>query len=129
MAQWRSGLAPMRAGRCQELRRTPPPDGTEAISGLQTLSRDYVNAAGQVVASDSYFNLSALAYTTAVMGAVGVNFYQTQYAYDSRVQHLLRENGADAEANVFPFGQGDAPRQSGAAVEALSTRFLATPST
>jgi hypothetical protein len=24
------------------------PDGTEAISGLQTLSRDYVNAAGQV---------------------------------------------------------------------------------
>jgi hypothetical protein len=105
------------------------PDGTEAISGLQTLSRAYVDAAGQVVAADSYFNLSGLAYTTAVMGAVGVNFYQTQYAYDSRVQHLLRENGADAEANVFPFGQGDAPRQSGAAVEALSTRFLATPST
>jgi hypothetical protein len=50
-------------------------------------------------------------------------------AFQGRVQHLLRENGADAEANVFPFGQGDAPRQSGAAVEALSTRFLATPST
>jgi RHS repeat-associated protein len=60
------------------------PDGTEAISGLQTLSRDYVNAAGQLVTSDSYFNLSGLTYTTAVMGAVGVNFYQTQIAYDSR---------------------------------------------
>ena len=96
-----------------------PPDGTEVISGLQTLSRAYVNAAGQVVAADSYFNLSGLAYTTAVMGAVGVNFYQTQYAYDSRVQHLLRENGADAEANVFPFGQGDAPRQPGGTVQLI----------
>jgi hypothetical protein len=59
------------------------PDGTEAISGLQTLARDYVNAAGQVVTSDSYFNLSGLTYTAAVMGVVGVNFYQTQYGYDA----------------------------------------------
>jgi RHS repeat-associated protein len=60
------------------------PDGTEAIGGLQTLSRAYVNAAGQTTTVDSYFNLSNLAYTTAVMGTVGVNFYQTQIAYDSR---------------------------------------------
>jgi len=38
-------------------------------------------------------------------------------AFQGRVQHLLRENGANAEANVFQFGQGDAPRQSGRAVE------------
>jgi hypothetical protein len=44
------------------------PDGTEASSGLQTLSRAYVNAAGQTTTVDSYFNLSGLAYTTAVMG-------------------------------------------------------------
>ena len=44
------------------------PDGTEAISGLQTLARAYVNAAGQTVTLDNYFNLSGLAYTTAVMG-------------------------------------------------------------
>ena len=60
------------------------PDGTEAVSGLQTLTRAYTNAAGQTVTVDSYFNLSGLTYTTAVMGTAGVNFYQTQYAYDSR---------------------------------------------
>jgi hypothetical protein len=38
------------------------PDGTEAVSGLQTLSRQYTNAAGQMVASDSYFNLTGLTY-------------------------------------------------------------------
>jgi hypothetical protein len=87
-AKWRNGAAvwrpcvPAAARNCAER----PPDGTEAISGLQTLSRAYVDAAGQVVAADSYFNLSGLAYTTAVMGAVGVNFYQTPYAYDSRVR-------------------------------------------
>jgi len=56
------------------------PDGTEAIANVQSLSRSYVNAAGQVVTQDDYFNLSGLTYTTGVMGA-GVNFYQTQYAY------------------------------------------------
>ena len=33
------------------------PDGTEAVSGVQTLSRTYTNAAGQVVRTDDYFNL------------------------------------------------------------------------
>jgi RHS repeat-associated protein len=60
------------------------PDGTEAVSGLQTLRRSYVNAAGQVTTVDAYFDLSGLTYTTAVMGTAGVNFYQTQYDYDSR---------------------------------------------
>ncbi len=71
------------------------PDGTEAISGLQTLSRQYVNAAGQTVTVDDYFNLSGLAYTTAVMGAVGVNFYQTQYGYDDdgRLDRTQTGNG------------------------------------
>ncbi len=49
------------------------PDGTEASSGLQTLSRAYVNASGQTTTVDSYFNLSGLAYTTAVMRTVGVH--------------------------------------------------------
>lgn len=59
------------------------PDGTEAISGLQTLTRDYTNDAGQVIAEDDYFNLGGLAYSTGVMGTVNVNYYQTQYGYDS----------------------------------------------
>lgn len=60
------------------------PDGTEAISDIQTLERDYVNAAGQVSAVDRYFDLTGLTYTTAVMGTLNVNFYQTQYGYDDR---------------------------------------------
>jgi len=39
--------------------------------------------------------------------------------FQGRLQHLLRENGADAEANVFPFGQGNAPRQPGGTVQLI----------
>ncbi len=47
------------------------------------MTRDYTNAAGQVIAEDAYFNLGGLAYSTGVMGTVNVNYYQTQYGYDS----------------------------------------------
>ncbi|MGH3577849.1 MAG: hypothetical protein ACRDU0_09850, partial [Mycobacterium sp.] len=60
------------------------PDGTEAVSGLQTLERDYRNSAGQSASVDAYFNLASLTYAVTVMGVAGTNFYQTQYAYDSR---------------------------------------------
>jgi RHS repeat-associated protein len=59
------------------------PDGMEAISGLQSLTRDYTNAAGQVIAEDAYFNLGGLAYATGVMGTLNVNYYQTVYGYDN----------------------------------------------
>ncbi|VTU01332.1 rhs repeat-associated core domain-containing protein : YD repeat protein OS=Isosphaera pallida (strain ATCC 43644 / DSM 9630 / IS1B) GN=Isop_2419 PE=4 SV=1 [Gemmataceae bacterium] len=60
------------------------PTGTEAISRVQSLSRAFVNAAGQVVSSDAYFDLGGLTYTTgATLGAAGVNFYRTQYGYDT----------------------------------------------
>ncbi len=59
------------------------PDGTEAISGLQTLTRDYTNNAGQVVSEYAYFNLGGLSYSTGTMGTVNVNYYQTNYGYDS----------------------------------------------
>jgi YD repeat-containing protein len=60
------------------------PDGTEAISGLQTLTRDYTHAAGQVAAKYAYFNLGGLTYSTGTMGTVNVNYYQTNYGYDNR---------------------------------------------
>jgi RHS repeat-associated protein len=61
------------------------PDGTEAISGLQTLTRDYSNSAGQVVMHDAYFNLTGLTYSTSTtLGTQGTNFYRTTYAYDER---------------------------------------------
>jgi RHS repeat-associated protein len=59
------------------------PDGTEAISNLQTLTRDYYNDAGQVVSEYNYFNLGGLSYSTGTMGTVNVNYYQTNYVYDS----------------------------------------------
>jgi RHS repeat-associated protein len=61
------------------------PDGTEAISGLQTLSRGYTNSAAQLISQDSYFNLSSVTYSTAAhIGTLNVNYYQTTYAYDNR---------------------------------------------
>jgi YD repeat-containing protein len=60
------------------------PNGSEAISNtLQTLTRDYTNDAGQVVSEDDYFNLGGLAYSTGAMGALNVNYYQTNYGYDN----------------------------------------------
>ncbi len=49
---------------------TPPltngvPDGTEAYSGIQTLSRTYTDSAGQDVRADAYFNLSGVTWSTA----------------------------------------------------------------
>ena len=61
------------------------PTGTESVSSLQTLSRDYTNLAGQTVRSDEYFDLSGLTYSTATyIGTVGTNYYTTQFAFDSR---------------------------------------------
>ena len=58
------------------------PTGAESISDVQSLTRAYTNAAGQVVTTDTYYNLSGLTYTTAAMGTAGTNFDQTQYQYD-----------------------------------------------
>jgi hypothetical protein len=61
------------------------PDGTEAISNIQSLSRSYTNSAGQMVRSDAYFNLSGATYSTSkYIGTVNVNYYTTVYAYDDR---------------------------------------------
>jgi RHS repeat-associated protein len=61
------------------------PDGTEAVSGLQTLSRAYTNIAGQVVRTDKYFNLSGVTYSTAAnIGTKNTNYYESLADYDSR---------------------------------------------
>jgi YD repeat-containing protein len=61
------------------------PDGTEAVSSLQTLARDYTNSAGQATASDSYFNLSGVTYSTAAhIGTLNTNYYETTDDYDAR---------------------------------------------
>jgi RHS repeat-associated protein len=61
------------------------PDGTEAISNLQTLSRVYVSNGGQVVSKDDYFSLSGVTYSTAThIGTLNTNYYETAYAFDSQ---------------------------------------------
>ena len=60
------------------------PDGTEAIADVQTLSRSYMNPAGQTVREDDYFNMSGVTYSTALyIGTVNTNYYTTLYGYDT----------------------------------------------
>ena len=76
------------------------PTGTDPITGLQSLDRQYVNAAGQVVADRSYFDLTGLAYSTApILGTVNVNYYQTAYGYDDwgRQNEVIAPTGTITE--------------------------------
>ncbi|MFQ3649983.1 MAG: RHS repeat-associated core domain-containing protein [Gemmataceae bacterium] len=72
------------------------PTGTEAIDGLQTLSRRYTNAGGQVIYADAYFNLAGLTYTTSTnLGAANTHFYRTEFGYDAagRLDRTLAPSG------------------------------------
>jgi RHS repeat-associated protein len=61
------------------------PDGTEAISNIQTLSRRYIGATGEMTCADSYFNLSGVTWSTALyIGTQNTNYYTTLYDYDMR---------------------------------------------
>jgi uncharacterized delta-60 repeat protein/RHS repeat-associated protein len=62
------------------------PDGTEAVSGLQTLSRTHTSAGGQVDTVDDYFNLSGITYSTTTLhlGTLNTNYYTTTFGYDDR---------------------------------------------
>ncbi|MDY3560564.1 hypothetical protein R5W23_001808, partial [Gemmata sp. JC673] len=59
------------------------PTGAESIAQVQSLSRSTVNAVGQVISEDAYFDLGGLSYSaSAALGTEGVNFYRTRYQYD-----------------------------------------------
>jgi RHS repeat-associated protein len=61
------------------------PTGTESVSGLQTLSRQYVSAGGQVTRQDDYFNLSGLTYSTSqFIGTLDTHYYKTLIDYNKR---------------------------------------------
>jgi RHS repeat-associated protein len=69
------------------------PDGTEPIGTVQSLTRRIVNDAGQVVATDQYFDLTGVSYTqtSATLGTAwspatptAGNYYRTEFAYDDR---------------------------------------------
>jgi RHS repeat-associated protein len=83
------------------------PDGSEPVSGVQTLSRTTVNAAGQVISQDDYFNLSGLTYSVAAgLGVENTNFYRTRYAYDAHGNpDRVQAPTGTIDRNVFD-GQG-----------------------
>jgi RHS repeat-associated protein len=59
------------------------PDGTEPISNIQSLERQYTDAANQVVEVDQYFNLQGVTYSTAAhIGKLNTNYYATIYGFD-----------------------------------------------
>jgi RHS repeat-associated protein len=85
------------------------PDGTEAISNVQTLSRTYTNSGGQVTEADAYFNLSGVTYSTSTfIGTSGTNYYATAYGYDvdGRLVRVQRPTGT-IERTVYD-GEGRA---------------------
>jgi RHS repeat-associated protein len=60
------------------------PTGTESVSNIQTLARDYYNTGGQLVSSDVYYDLTSLTYSTSVsLGTEGTNFNRTRFGYDA----------------------------------------------
>jgi RHS repeat-associated protein len=60
------------------------PTGAESIGSLQSLSRGYLNAGGQVIYTDDYFYLGGLTYSTSTtLGTSGTNFYRTTFGYDA----------------------------------------------
>jgi RHS repeat-associated protein len=65
------------------------PTGTEAVSNVQSLSRQYQNQSGQTVWSDAYHAVSGLTYYAGglpafALGASGTNFDRTVIGYDNR---------------------------------------------
>jgi YD repeat-containing protein len=84
------------------------PTGTEPISGVQTLSRRYVNAGGQVFRTDAYFNLSGVSYSTALyLGTPGTNFYSTLTDYDNRGRpyRVTNPTGTITQTNYDGLGR------------------------
>ena len=60
------------------------PTGNEALGNLTALSRSFVNAAGQTIETDDYFNLGGLTYSAGNMGNAAANYYATLFGYDDR---------------------------------------------
>jgi RHS repeat-associated protein len=61
------------------------PNGTEAVSGLQSLSRNYLDTGDRVTNTDSYFDFVSGGFvysTNANIGTLGTNFYRRLLNYD-----------------------------------------------
>jgi RHS repeat-associated protein len=83
------------------------PTGGEAIGKVQSLSRSYVNAVGQVTHTDVYFDLNGLTYSTSTsLGTEGTHFYRIEYAYDNTGQQNRTETHLGTISRTVHDGQG-----------------------
>lgn len=95
------------------------PTGSEPISNLESLSRSYLNDAGQVIYRDDYFNLSGITWSTAPnLGTENVNFYRTRFSYNK--QGLLDRTQAPTGTITFSVYDG---------MERLSSSWIGTDDT
>ncbi len=80
------------------------PTGTEAVSGVQSLSRTQRNLAGQAVQTDGYYSLTGLTYTaSATLGTEGTHFLRTRQDYDK----LGRPNRTQTPAGTVTRTESD----------------------
>src|SRR5262249_39020144 len=85
------------------------PTGTEAISGLQTLSRSYTNNAGQLTRQDDYFNLTGVTYSTAqFIGAQNTNYNTVLTGYDDRGRRDFAQTANGTITRTVYDGKGRA---------------------
>ncbi|MFM8952375.1 MAG: hypothetical protein ACKOOF_04840 [Planctomycetaceae bacterium] len=101
------------------------PTGTESITNLQSLTRSVMNAAGQVIAVDRYTNLAGLPYSTAsaTLGAEGVNYLRTRYAYNNQGQVDRLQNPA---GTTHTYAYDVTGRQTADAITTLGTGVSGT---
>src|SRR5208283_5193783 len=83
------------------------PDGSEAIANVQSLTRTFTNAAGQVIEEDDYFNLNGITYSTnPYLGTINVNYYATYYSYDTAGNQIRVQSPTGKITRTVYDGQG-----------------------
>jgi YD repeat-containing protein len=88
------------------------PDGTEPIADIQTLSRTYISAGGQVTNVDDYYNLNAAAFADPSFESpyVGTgSFGSFQYDPSGSPWSFSSNSGVAGNDSGFTSGNPDAP--------------------
>ena len=83
------------------------PTGGESVGSVQSLARTGVNAAGQAITADAYFDLTGLTYSTsASLGTEGTHFYRTETGYDAQGRAARAVSSQDTISRAVFDGEG-----------------------
>jgi YD repeat-containing protein len=78
------------------------PDGTEAISGIQSLDRVLTDLSFRTTETDAYISLSGITYsTTPQLGTAGTNYDATTTAYDINSNPQRTENAVGTITDTY----------------------------